>query len=91
MRVFLAKVFLHSSSYRCSQDDSREGTKDDIPFEFKHPDNPTATEMDIGFFPLDLLAFLGYSYELLEVFWHAFKGDHDNAAHHAEWFMTLAA
>ena len=32
----------------------------------------------------------GYSNELPEVFWHAFKGDHDNATHHVEWFMTLA-
>ena len=24
------------------------------------------------------------------MFWHAFKGDHDNVMHHVEWFMTLA-
>ena len=51
-----------------TQDDWREGTNDDIPFEFKYPDNPTTAKMEIGFSPLDLLAFLGYSYELLEAF-----------------------
>ena len=40
-----------------TQDDSREGTKDDIPFEFEDLDNSTATKMEIGFAPLDLSAF----------------------------------
>ena len=71
------------------QDDSREGTKDDIPFEFKNLDNPTTTKMEIGFTPLDLPSFTRYSDEFPEVFWHAFKGDHDNVAHHVEWFMTF--
>ena len=26
-----------------AQDDAREGTTDDIPFEFEDPDNPSAT------------------------------------------------
>ena len=47
--------------------------------------------MEIGFAPLDLSAFPGYSNELPEVFWHAFKGGHDNATHHVEWFMTLTS
>ena len=46
--------------------------------------------MEIGFAPLDLSNFSGYSDELPEIFWHAFKGEHENAAHHVEWFMTLA-
>ena len=54
-----------------TRDDSREGTKDDIPFEFEDPDNPTTIEMEIGFTPHDLLAFPGYSDELPEVLWHA--------------------
>ena len=37
-----------------TQDDSREGTKNDIPFEFKNLDNSTATKMEIGFAHLDL-------------------------------------
>ena len=73
-----------------NQYDSREGTKYDIPFKFEDPDNPTATEMEIGFAPLDLLAFPWYSDKLPKVFWHAFKGEHDNVVHHVEWFMTLA-
>ena len=51
-----------------TQDDSREGIKDDIPFEFKDPDNSDATEMEIGFNPLDLSNFPGYSDELPEAF-----------------------
>ena len=74
-----------------TQDDAREWTIDDIPFEFEDPDNSTATKMEIGFAPLQLLAFPGYSYELPEVLWHAFMGDHDNVMHHVEWFMTMAS
>ena len=69
----------------------REGTTDDIPFEFQDPDNPTITKMEIGFAPLDISTFRGYSNELPEVFWHSFKGDHDNDVHHVEWFMTLGS
>ena len=47
--------------------------------------------MEIGFTPLQLSSFPGYSDELSEVFWHAFKGDHDNATHHVEWFMMMAS
>ena len=72
-----------------AQDDARIGTIDDIPFEFEDPDNPAAMEMEIGFTPLDLSAFPGYSDELPKVFWHAFKGDHDNVLHNVEWFMTM--
>ena len=72
-------------------DDAREGTTYDIPFEFEDPDNLTATKMEIGFAPLDLSAFLGYSDELQKAFWHIFKGDHDSATHHVEWFMTMAS
>ena len=50
------------------QDDSRERTKDDIRFDFEDVDNPTATEMEIGFGPLNLSSFLGYLDELPEVF-----------------------
>ena len=46
--------------------------------------------MEIGFAPLNLSNSLGHSNELPEIFWHAFKGDHDNVVHHVEWFMTLA-
>ena len=67
-----------------TQDDLSEGIKDDIPFKFKDPDNPTATKMEIGFTPLDLSRFPGYSDDLPEVFWHAFKSDHDNVVHHVE-------
>ena len=73
-----------------TQDDARKETKYDIPFEFEDPDSPTATEMEIGFAPLDLSSFPGYSNKLPKVFWHAFKGDHDNVVHHVEWFMTMA-
>ena len=48
-------------------------------------------KMEIGFAPLDLSNFQGHSDELLEILWHAFKGDHDNVTHHVEWFMTLAS
>ena len=51
-----------------TQDDAREGTTYDIPFEFEDPDNPTTTEMEIGFALLDLSTFPGYSDELPEVF-----------------------
>ena len=51
-----------------TQDDAREGTTYDIPFEFKDPDNLTATEMEIGFTPLDLSSFPGYSHELPKAF-----------------------
>ena len=74
-----------------AQDDSSKGFKDDIPFEFKDPDNSTAVEMEIGFAPLDLSDLQEYSNELPEVLWHAFKGDHDNVTHHVECFMTLAS
>ena len=72
-------------------DQEHEEVNEDAPFEFKDPDNPTATEMEIGFAPLDLSKFPGYSDELSETFWHAFKGDHDNVTRHVEWFMTLAS
>ena len=47
--------------------------------------------MEIGFAPLDLSTFPGYSDELPKVFWHAFKGDHNNYVHHVEWFITMAS
>ena len=47
--------------------------------------------MEFGFAPLDLSTFPSYSYELTEVFWHSFKGDHDNVVHHVEWFMNMAS
>ena len=74
-----------------TQGNAREGTTDDIPFEFEDSDNATATNMEIGFAPLDLSAFPGYSNELPETFWHTFKGDHDNITHHVECFMTMAS
>ena len=74
-----------------SQDDSSEGIKDDNPFEFKYSHNLTASEMEIGFAPLNLSNFPGHSNELPEIFWYAFNGDHDNVMHHVEWFMTLAS
>ena len=74
-----------------TQDDTREGTTDGIPFEFEDPDNSTATEIEIGFALLDLSSFLGYSDELPEALWHSFKGDHDNVGHHVECFMTMAS
>ena len=46
------------------EEDSSKGIKDDIPFEFKDPDNPTTTKMEIGFSRLDLSGFLVYPYEL---------------------------
>ena len=45
---------------RQTQVDSSEEIKYYIPFEFKEPDNPTTTEMEIGFAPLDLSSFPGY-------------------------------
>ena len=45
--------------------------------------------MEIGFAPLDLSSFPGYSDELTKVFWHAFKGDHENFVHHVEWLMAM--
>ena len=45
--------------------------------------------MEIGFAPLDLSSFPSYFDELPEAFWHTFKGDHDNATHHVEWFMSM--
>ena len=51
-----------------TQENSRKGIKDDIPFEFKDPDNPMAIEIEIGFAPLDLSNFPGYSDELPEAF-----------------------
>ena len=45
--------------------------------------------MEIVFSPLDLSSFPGYSDELPDVLWHEFNGDHDNDAHHVEWFMTM--
>ena len=74
---------------RHAQDDAREGTTYDIPFEFEDPHNPTATEMEIRFAPLDLSAFPHYSDELPEVFWHAFKDDDDSVVHHVGWFITM--
>ena len=62
-----------------TKEDSSKGIKDDIPFEFKDPDNPTTTKMEIGFSPLDLSDFPRYSYQLPKVFFHSFKSDHDNA------------
>ena len=47
--------------------------------------------MEIGFAPLDLSTLPSYLDELLEVFWHAFKGDHNNSVHHVEWFITMAS
>ena len=47
-----------------TQDGSSEGIEDDIPFEFKDPDNPTTTKMEISFTPLDLSYFPRYSDEL---------------------------
>ena len=47
-----------------TKDDSSNGIKDDIPFEFKDPDNPTTTKMEIGFAPLDLSGFPRYSEDL---------------------------
>ena len=73
------------------QDASNEEINKNIPFEFKDPDNPTDAEMEIGFAPLNLSNFPRHSDELPEIFWHAFKGDHDNAVHHVEWFMTSAS
>ena len=74
-----------------TQDDAREGTKDDISFKFEDPGNLTAIEIEFGFTLLNLSAFPRYSYELPEVFWNSFKDNHDNVAHHVEWFMTLAS
>ena len=45
--------------------------------------------MEIGFTPLDLSTFLGYSDELPKVFLHAFKCDNDNVMHHVEWLMAM--
>ena len=47
--------------------------------------------MKIAFAHINLSKFPRHSDELLEIFWHAFKGDHDNVVHHVEWFMTLAS
>ena len=47
-----------------TQVDSSNIIKDDIPFEFKDPDNPTTTKMEIGFAPLDLSGFPRYSDDL---------------------------
>ena len=47
-----------------TQVDSSNEIKDDIPFEFKDPDNPTTTKMEIGFSPLDLSGFPRYSDDL---------------------------
>ena len=75
-----------------TQDDAREGTEDDISFEFEDPGgNLTTIEIEFGFTLLDLSAFPRYSYELHEVFWNSFKDNHDNVAHHVEWFMTMAS
>ena len=46
--------------------------------------------MEIPLASLNLSNFPGRLDELLEIFGHAFKGDHNNATHHFEWFMTLA-
>ena len=43
-----------------TKEDSSKGIKDDIPFEFKDPDNPTVTEMEVYFTLLDLSHFPGY-------------------------------
>ena len=45
--------------------------------------------MEIGFTPFNLSNLLGHSSELLEILWHAFKGDYDNGIHYVEWFLTL--
>ena len=49
-------------------DELSEGIKDDIPFDFKDPDNLTSIEMEIGFTPLDLSYIPGYSDELPDMF-----------------------
>ena len=84
------RIWEETSGKGQTQDDAREGTTYDIPFEFEDPDNLTATKMEIGFAPLDLSAFLGYSDELQKAFWHIFKGYHDNSTHHVECFITLS-
>ena len=73
------------------QDVPNEEINEDTPFEFKDPGNSTEVEMEITFAPLNLSNFPGRLDELPEIFWHAFKGNHDNAVHHVEWFMTLAS
>ena len=63
------RIWKENLGKRHAQDDAREGTTYDIPFEFEDLDNPTAAEKEIGFVPLDLSTFPSYSDELPEVFW----------------------
>ena len=50
------------------KDASNEEINEDIPFEFKDPDNSTNAEMEIGFAPLHFSNSLGHSDELPEIF-----------------------
>ena len=83
------RIWKENLGKRHAQDDAREGTTYDIPFEFEDLDNMIATEIEIGLSPLDLSAFPGSLDELPEVFWHAFKDDDDSVVHHVGWFMTM--
>ena len=66
-KATIDKIWKETLGSSQTLDDSSKGIKDDIPFEFKDPDNPTATKMEIGF-ALDLSDFPGYSDELPEAF-----------------------
>ena len=67
-KAMIDKIHEETLGKNQTQVNAREGTKDDIPFEFEGAYNLTDTEMEIGFAPLDPSSFLGYSDELPKVF-----------------------
>ena len=62
------------------QDGPSEGIEEDIPFEFKDPDNPTVAEMEVYFALLDLSKFPGYSDGLPHELWKPFNDQNENYA-----------
>ena len=43
IKAMIDRIWEETLGRSQTQDDSREGTKDDIPFEFEDPDNPAVT------------------------------------------------
>ena len=63
-----------------TQDGSSKGIEDDIPIEFKDPDNPTVAKKEIYFVLLDLSQFPSYSNRLPHELWNPFNDQKENYA-----------
>ena len=56
-KVVINHILEETLGNSLKQDASNEEINEDIPFEFKDPDNPTNAKMEIGFAPLNLSNF----------------------------------